>query len=128
MPKKQAIQAASQEVDSGTGDDQYSQDEFMDGEETTSKEIKRSAFQIDSITEQRFTPGTVNEQPTSSNNNRFPQQPSASLSMDETYSPLDSGGQNVRPSAIETILNDKKPTKFSPPNDEDSDDYDDDDW
>ena len=104
----------------------------MDGEETTSKEIKRSAFQIDSITEQRFTPGTVNEQPTSSNNNRFPQQPSASLSMDETYSPLDSGGQNVRPSAIETILNDNKPpTKFKAPNDDDqsqSDDYDDDDW
>ena len=60
MPKKHAIQAASQEVDrdSGTGEEQYSQDEFMDGEETTSKEIKRSAFQIDSITEQRFTPGT----------------------------------------------------------------------
>ena len=92
--QKQAIQAASQEVDpdSGTGEDKYSQDEFMDGEETTSKEVKRSAFQIDSITEQRFTPGTVNEQPTSSNNNRFPQQASASLSMDETYSPLDSGG------------------------------------
>ena len=103
----------------------------MDGEETTSKEIKRSAFQIDSITEQRFTPGTVNEHPTSSNNARFPQQPSASLSMDETFSPLDSGGQNVRPSAIETILNDKKPTKFQTPNDDDqsnSDDYDDDDW
>ena len=119
MPKKQAMQAASQEVDSGTGEDQYSQDEFMDGEETTSKEIKRSAFQIDSITEQRFTPGTVNEQPTSSNNNRFPQQPSASLSMDDTYSPLDSGGQNVRPSAIETILNDNKPPpKFKAPRDD----------
>lgn len=104
----------------------------MDGEETTSKEVKRSAFQIDSITEQRFTPGTVNEHPTSSNNNRFPQQPSASLSMDETFSPLDSGGQNVRPSAIETILNDNKPApKFQAPNDDDqsqSDDYDDDDW
>lgn len=36
--------------DSGTGES-YEQDGFVDGEESTSKEIKRSAFEIDSITE-----------------------------------------------------------------------------
>ena len=39
----------------------------MDGEESTSKEVKRSAFDIESITEQRFTPGTNNEAALSQN-------------------------------------------------------------
>lgn len=30
-------------------------------------------------------------------------------SMDDSSSPLESGGKAARPSAIETILNDKKP-------------------
>jgi len=33
--------------------------EFMDGEETTSKEVERPAYNVESISEQRFTPVTT---------------------------------------------------------------------
>ena len=79
----------------------------MDGEETTSKEIKRSAFELDSMTEQRFTPGASNDIATSSNN-RYPRMNVAASMEDESSSPNESGGQQHRPSAIETILNDNK--------------------
>lgn len=38
-------------VEDSGGDESYEEDEFMDGEETTSKEIKRSAFEVESMTE-----------------------------------------------------------------------------
>lgn len=56
----------------------------MDGEETTSKEVKRSAFEIDSSNEQRFTPGASNDQAHSSNN-RYPLM-NVAASLDESSS------------------------------------------
>ena len=56
-------------LDSGTGES-YENDQFMDGEESTSKEVKRKAFEIDSLTEQRFTPG-ASQNNKSSDNQRY---------------------------------------------------------
>ena len=94
----------------------------MDGEESTSKEVKRSAFEIDSMTEQRYTP---HEKPSHSSNNRYPMkhQINVEASIDESSSPLESGGQANRPSAIETILNAGGKDSAAMNDDEDDDDY-----
>ena len=55
-----------------------------------------------------------------------------SVSMDEdSSSPLESGGKQARPSAIETIVNDQKPNGHIQDDDDDDDyedDYDDDEF
>ena len=105
----------------------------MDGEESSSKEVKRSAFEIDSEPEQRFTPNQ-HQASHSSVNHRYPtkHQLNVEASVDESSSPLESGGQQNRPSAIETILNagnkGKGATANDDEDDDDEDDYDDDDW
>lgn len=76
----------------------------MDGEESTSKEVKRSAFDIESITEQRFTPGTHNEAALSQNQHRYTQ-PNVNVSMEESST---SGGQRARPNALQKILDEEK--------------------
>ncbi len=75
----------------------------------------------------------MNEQ--STQNLRYPN--NQSVSMDELSSPNESGGQQSRPSAIDTILKDSKQQNLNKMNDkkqavdggdDDEDDYDDDDW
>ena len=68
-------------------DDSYTNDGFVDGEETTSKEFRRPNFEVDSMTEQRQT---------SSYN-----VPGMGNSIEEgTSTPLDSGSQVHRPSLL----------------------------
>jgi len=38
-----------------SGGEQYDEDEFIDGEESTSKEVKRLAFEIESLTEKDYS-------------------------------------------------------------------------
>ena len=83
----EAGQQQQQPASSGNGGDSYEEDEFMDGEESTSKEVKRSAFDIESITEQRFTPGTNN---LSQYQQRYTQ-PNVNASIEESSAPNDSG-------------------------------------
>ena len=61
LSKPSEVATKQEKLDSGSGGDSYEEDEFMDGEESTSKEVKRSAFDIESITENRLTPGTNNQ-------------------------------------------------------------------
>ena len=42
-----------------SGGGSYEEDDFIDGEETTSKEVQRPAYDVESITDQRFTPVTT---------------------------------------------------------------------
>ena len=48
-PQKVAVAEASKDSKED-GDESYEQDEFFDGEEETSKEVKRSNFSIGSLT------------------------------------------------------------------------------
>ena len=104
----------------------------MDGEESTSKEVKRSAFEIDSLTEQRFTPG-ASQNNKSSDNQRYPVRHNMNVeaSIDESSSLVESAGRQNRPSAIETILNaGGRPGKggqgIAIDDDDEDDDYEDD--
>ena len=118
-------------LDSGTGES-YEQDEFMDGEESSSKEVKRTPFEMDSLTEQRFTPG-ASQNNKSSDNQRYPVRHNMNVeaSIDESSSLVESGGRQNRPSAIETILNagnksGKGGSGVVMDDDDDDDDYEDD--
>ena len=79
--------------DSGTGDS-YEEDKFMDGEETSSKEVRRHKFDLDSGTS---TPAQQNDAAIGNG------------SVDMSSTPDGgSGGHAIRPSAIDTILKEKK--------------------
>lgn len=103
----------------------YDEDGFSeDEEESSSKDgVKRAAFNLDSITDDHVTAKTKVKQPVGASN----------ASADELSTPQASSSQKVRPSAIETVLNDKKPVGAKAAvakddDDDDDDDYDDDDW
>ena len=49
-PQKVAAAAEAGKESKEDGDESYEQDEFFDGEEETSKEVKRSNFSIGSLT------------------------------------------------------------------------------
>lgn len=72
----------------------------MDGEETTSKEVKRHQFDLDSATENVYTPPDGGHHKTVIGN----------MSIDNSSTPEGgSGGLAIRPSGIDAILNDSKP-------------------
>lgn len=89
----------------------------MDGEESTSKEVKRHQFDFDSGTDNVYTPPDMTQN-------------GANNSMYQRSTPdPNSAAQPSRPSAIDTILNEKKPTAvvgggLVPPGDDEDDDED----
>ena len=134
-----SVQEDTDENRNESGGGSYEEDDFIDGEETTSKEVQRPAYDVESITDQRFTPVTTldnQQQQVSQKNLRYV--PMAN-SVGASSEALESAGQAMRPSAIDTILNERsKPPKpanvskdagkpgpsFKQPGDDDDDDDD----
>ena len=86
------IQIANEVVSSGKGDS-YEEDGFLDGEESTSKEFKRQPFEVDSFTDERYTPQISKKKESNS-------------IVDDISTPQGtSEGQANRSSVINTVIN-----------------------